>query len=355
MSIDKNKMSGLETQFFRSSSMIGQLNLGSEFKLNSEEQNSSDIGFGDKVLNITKNRMINRDGSFNVKRKGYSFIRSRSLYHYAISCSWPKFIFLVVIINLLTNCLFALVYFSLGQDSFNGMISQDPISGLLESFFFSVQTLATIGYGHVNPKSLYANLVVTAESITGLFMYAVASGLVFARSSRPSAKIIFSNNALISPYKERTGFMFRIVNERQNQILNLEARLLVSLYERDGHMKRRRFYELNLERRQVLFFPLHWTIVHPIDEDSPLYGKSEDELFNTDAEFLVLLSGLDDGFAQTVTAYNSYKLNELVWGAKFSDILEEQADGLISIDLNRIHEYSPAVLPSMKIEAKVNQ
>jgi inward rectifier potassium channel len=324
---------------------IGHVNLGINYKTLDEGPNSNDIGFGEKVLNITKRRMINRDGSFNVKRKGFSFIRSRSLYHYAISCTWPKFIFLVVFVNLLTNCIFALIYFLLGKDSFNGMLGETFFSRILESFFFSVQTLATIGYGQVNPKSIIANSVVTIESIVGLFMYAVASGLVFARSSRPSAKIIFSNKALISPYNEITGFMFRVVNERQNQILNLEARLLLSLYETEGNINRRKFYELKLERRQVLFFPLHWTIVHPIDKESPLFGKTEEQLFNTDAEFLVLLSGLDDGFAQTVSAYNSYKLTELVWGAKFTDILEEQTDGLISIDLNRIHEYSKVQLP----------
>ena len=236
-----------------------------------ESDPSKDLGFGEQVASRSRKRLINKNGTFNIARKGYSLFRSRSFYHYAISCSWPKFLALLICVYLLINILFAAFYFLMGPSELKGLSSQGGVPFFYECFFFSVQTLATIGYGGISPNSFGTNILVTIESIFALLLYAVCSGFIFARSSRPTARIRYSENALISPYQDITGFMFRIVNERQNQILNLEARVLLSWTEEIGEIKRRKFTELKLERAKVLFFPLHWTIVHPIEQDSPLW------------------------------------------------------------------------------------
>jgi len=338
MSTETERLVGLETQYINSASIISQLNLAEQIK------DKDDVGFGEQVLQKSKRRMVNRDGTFNVKKCGYSLLRSKSLYHKALTISWPAFFLSITLAYLAINLTFASVFFTLSSGNFYGMPDGNTLDRALNSFFFSVQTLATIGYGSISPKSVVANLFVTVESIVSVFVYALCSGLVFARYSRPTARIIYSENALIAPYKDGSAFMFRVINERQNQILNLEAKVMLSMNEYKNGIKKRSFHELSLERSRVLFFPLNWTIVHPIDKDSPLYGKTEEDLHQTDAEFLVLLTGLDDGFSQVVTSFSSFKPQEMVWGAKFSDLLEEK-EGIVRVDLNRIHEYQPAVLP----------
>jgi inward rectifier potassium channel len=335
---NNDELVGLETQYFRSASVISQLNISEQIK------DKDDVGFGEQVLKRSKRRMINRNGTFNVRKRGYSLFRSKSLYHKALALSWPSFFLAISVTYLLINLSFAFIYMLLPLDAFNGMPDGNFLDKFYNSFFFSVQTLATIGYGFISPRSITANIIVTAESIIAVFIYALCSGLVFARYSRPTAKILYSHKALIAPYKDTTAFMFRVINERQNQILNLEAKVMLSLNEYENGIRKRKFYELPLERTRVLFFPLNWTIVHAIDKESPLYGKSEHALHEGDAEFLILLTGLDDGFSQVVTSYNSYKPQEIVWGAKFSDLLEEE-NGIVHVDLNKIHDYHPAVLP----------
>jgi inward rectifier potassium channel len=164
----------------------------------------------------------------------------------------------------------------------------------------------------------------------------MSTGLIFARFSRPTARIRFSRNAVIAPYRGITALMLRIVNERSNQIVEVDAQLLFSRRADDDGTPRV-FDELGLERRHVVFFPLAWTIVHPIDETSPLFGLTAEDLLNVDAEFLVLLKGIDETFSQTVHARSSYTAAELVWDAQFTSMFNPlTADGVVSIDLERL-------------------
>jgi inward rectifier potassium channel len=214
---------------------------------------------------------------------------------------------------------------------------------LLEDFFFSVQTLATIGYGGLSPKGLAANVLVTIQALVGGLGFALATGLVFARFSRPSAKILFSERAIIAPYRNMSAFEFRIVNANSNELVDVTATISLSRIE-DQHGRRlRRFYTLPLERDQVRFFPLHWVIVHPIDEHSPLSGVTHEDLRTSDAEFLVLLSATDDTSSQIVHARTSYKFDELVWGAKFGDMFTTDSGGM-RIDVRKLNEIEPVSL-----------
>ncbi len=302
-----------------------------------------DLGFGSVVARESRKRLLNRDGSFNVVREGLQFFASWSPYHYLLTVSWPGFLSLIVACYLGLNAAFAAVYYALGPGDLAGVDDTGLGSRYLQDFFFSVQTFATIGYGHILPVGLAANVVVTLESIVGLLGFALATGLLFARFSRPTANILFSERALVAPYRDITAFEFRIVNARRNQLIEVEAKVLFSRF-RDGRGTRE-FYPLRLERDRVAFFPLSWTIVHPIDSDSPLFGLTEEEIREADGEFLILLSGMDETFAQTVHARSSYKADEVVWGARFTNLFNPPRDGLLSIDIGRLHNFERAPLP----------
>lgn len=297
-----------------------------------------DLGFGSVVARESRQRLLNRDGSFSVERTGLGFWAAISPYHALLTMSWVKFLSLAAGFYLLVNALFALGYVFCGPDSLQGLHDGRIPNQFLGAYFFSVQTLATIGYGHVSPFGLAANLVVTLESLVGLLGFALVTGMLFARFSRPTARILFSDIAVIAPYRGITAFEFRIVNQRTNEILELEAKVLYSRMETVGGKRVRRFDYLGLERHKVAFFPLSWTIVHPIDESSPLRGETEESLRNSDAEFLILLTGIDESVSQAVHARSSYKAHEIVWGATFSSIFRQSPkDGPLRIDVGKIH------------------
>ena len=298
-----------------------------------------DLGFGSVVARESRKRLLNRDGTFNVRREGLSFFQSLSVYHWTLTVSWPAFLGLVTAAYLVVNVLFALAYRLCGAGALRGPAGEMMTPSFGDAFFFSVDTLATIGYGSISPANLPANLVVTAESIVGLFGFAIAAGLMFARFSRPKAEILFSEQALIGPYRDRTGLMFRITNQRSSQIVELKARVLLSRRRSGSGRDEREFVPLLLERDRVALFPLTWTVVHPIDEQSPLSGAGPSDLEQCDAEFLVLLSGFDETFSQTVHTRSSYKWNEIVFGARFTSVfLPMESDGVVRVDVRRLHE-----------------
>lgn len=302
------------------------------------EEEVKDLGFGSVVAQRSRQRFVNRDGSFNVRRTGLAFWSSLSPYHLLLTVSWGKFLSLMTLYFVLINGAFALAYLACGAGALSGP-AEDPHNRFWQAFFFSVHTFATIGYGNIAPIGMAANLIVVIESLAGLLATAIITGLIFARFSRPTARIVFSNQAVIAPYKDITGFMFRITNARKTQLIAVEAKINLSLYEGGNGPTNRRFHQLKLERSRVDVFPLSWTIVHPIDEDSPLYGYTEDMLCHTDAEFVIMLTAIDETSAQMVHTRSSYKCNELVWGAKFSSIYEPIADDEpITIDVGRLHE-----------------
>lgn len=296
-----------------------------------------DLGFGTVVARESRQRLLNRDGSFNVRRTGLSFASSLSLYHYLLTVTWPRFLAIIVTGYLGVNALFAALYYACGPEALAGTRVPANSGRLVQSFFFSVETLATIGYGHVSPLSLPAHLVMTVESLVGLLGFAVAAGFVFAKVSRPTAAIVFSRQSVIAPYGDLTAFMFRIVNGRTNQLVELGAKVLLSRRKGDSAGSRE-FHQLDLERDRVAFFPLSWTIVHPITPASPLFGVSDEELRESDAEFLILLTGTDETFSQTVHARSSYVADEIVHGARFTNILRHaDSDGVLTVDISRVH------------------
>jgi inward rectifier potassium channel len=307
-------------------------------------QGPNDLGFGAVVSRESRQRLLNRDGSFNVERVGLPWYNSMSLYHTLINTSWTRFLGLVSLGYLLANLGFALLYFGLGPGSLHGPDVTAEAERLWQCFFFSVQTLATIGYGVVSPATRAANVVVAVESVTGLVGFAVVSGIAFARFARPVGRFIFSERALVAPFKGGTGLMFRTTNARQNQMLDVHARVLLARRIGPDRMQRE-FIELALEREHVAFFPLTWTVVHPITPTGPLWGATAESLGACDSEFIVLLSGVDETFSQTVFARTSYRGDEVVFGARFVDAFDRSRDdGVLRVDVRKLNEYERSPL-----------
>ncbi|HAC65987.1 MAG TPA: ATP-sensitive inward rectifier potassium channel 10 [Cyanothece sp. UBA12306] len=256
------------------------------------------------------------------------------LYHWLLSLSWSKFLILISLFYLAINILFACAYLTAGE----GIANAQPGS-FKDAFFFSIQTLSTVGYGSMHPNSLYAQLLVTIEVWIGLLLVAILTGLMFARFSRPTARVLFSKVAVICPFDGVPTLMFRAANRRENQIL--EAQIQVSLVRdevtKEGHHLRR-FYDLNLLRSKTPVFGLSWQVMHPIDQTSPLYGISPESLEQVQGEIWVILTGLDETFSQTIHSRHSYSSQEILWNMSFADIFSRSPGGKYQIDISRLDD-----------------
>ena len=309
------------------------------------ELRDRDLGFGSVVSSNRAHRLLNRDGSFNVVREGLGLLATLAPYHLLLTISWPGFIALVALLYVVMNLLFALLFLACGPDALAGPATHMLGGPFSQAFFFSIQTFATIGYGQIGPNGLAANVLVTVEALVGLMFQALATGLLFARFARPTAAIVFSRHAIIAPYAGMQSLQFRIANRRRrNEIIELEAQVLyTSFATNDRGQIVRRYRFLPLERNKVTFFPLTWTIVHPIDDSSPLKGKSREDLEREEAEILVLLTGVDETYEQTVHARTSYCANEIVWNARFQSVFRGLAPSdLLAIDVSRLNDIERA-------------
>jgi inward rectifier potassium channel len=298
-----------------------------------------DLGFGTEVAKGTRRRLLNRDGSFNVVRDGLNPLSSMSLYHWLLTISWPKFLAFITGSYVAINTLFAFAFLLLGTDALQSSAGSFAGQPFYRAFFFSVDTFATIGYGNIIPVGVVANTFVTIEALLNIVGVALATGVIFARFSRPSTRIIYSRNAIVAPYRDKMALEFRIANARSSQLIDVQIQAILTKIEQVGGSAVRKFYELTLERNRVVFFPLSWTVVHPIDSASPMWGLTHTDLVSGDAELLVLLIGTDETVSQTVHSRTSYQADEIVWGAKFANMfMRTEAEGIIGMNLSRIHD-----------------
>jgi inward rectifier potassium channel len=286
-------------------------------------------------------RLVGGGGRPNIVRLGLPSRRFNDLYHKLLNLSWPRLLGLLSGLYIGGNMLFALVYY---LDP-NGI--ENASGSYLDSFFFSVQTMATIGYGKMVPRSVFANLMVTIEAFLGLMSLAMITGLLFAKFSKPTARVLWSRVAAVSTREGVPSLMLRMANERGNQIVEAQLRLVLARNEttQEGE-KVRRFHDLALVRERNAIFALTWTAVHPITPASPLYGHTSESLRAIQAEIICSLMGIDETFSQTVHARHSYIVDEILWDVRFVDILGFQADGKRYVDYARFHEVEPASRPS---------
>ena len=262
--------------------------------------------------------------------------RLSDLYHFLLTESWPALLAGIVLIFAAINAIFAVIYM---LD--RGVENARPGS-FGDAFFFSVQTMATIGYGKMDPDTLLANIMVSVESLIGLVGLAMVTGLVFAKFSRPTARVRFSRVAIVSNRDGIPSFQFRMANMRANRIVDASAHVVFARQEQtlEGE-EMRRFYDLKLQRDRSALFIYSWTAIHPISDDSPLNGVTKEAMESARAEIIVSVTGLDETFAQTIHARHSYKPRDILWGRRFVDILERGPDGTLSIDYTHFDDVAP--------------
>jgi inward rectifier potassium channel len=291
-------------------------------------------------------RTINDDGQFNVHRRG-ARLHDFHPYLFLISTRLPVFVGLVLGAFIVTNLFFATIYMVLGPEHIKGVESSNLEGEFVNAFFFSAHTLTTVGYGNMYPVGVAANSISAIEALTGLMLFAIVTGLVFGRFSRPSARVGFSSHMLVAPYGDGLSLQFRIVNRRSNNLLELNARVMLMTVEWVEGQLRRKFRLLDLERDQVIFFPLTWTIVHPIGPDSPLYQKTAADLASMQAEILVFVKAFDETFGQTVNSRRSYRHSELVWGARFTPAFEIDPNGDLRLEMENVGSFERVELPQL--------
>lgn len=294
-----------------------------------------DLGFSTKSTD--RQRAINKDGSFNVTRRTSILPTFNDAFTNVIAMPWWKFNLLVVSYYLIANILFAGIYFLLGVNFIRG-VEGSEFEKFMDVFFFSAQTLTTVGYGYMSPKGILAGSVAAIESMVGLLGFALATGVLYGRFSRPSAKVVYSENLLVAPYKEGKALMFKMANARKNELIEVEVEVAMAINITENGQSTRRFYNLELERKKINFFPLTWTIVHPLDENSPIKDLQKEDLDAGDAEILIYLRAFDDTYAQTVHSRYSYLQEDIIWNARFINIIQQTEKGSL-VELDRINEH----------------
>lgn len=285
-------------------------------------------------------RAINKDGTFNVERRGTGW-RDIHPYLFLISIPWPAFLSLVFAAYLAVNTIFAALYYSLGPGHLLGGDAPDRLTRFLNAFFFSSHTLTTVGYGNIAPSAVSSNILAATEALIGLLGFALATGILFGRFSRPSARIGFSENALIAPYEGRTSLQFRILNRRPNALMEVEATVILMGVEGEQGKQKRTFQPLALERDTVDFLALTWTVVHPIDESSPLFGKTQEDAGRKQAEVIILIKAFDETFSQSVRARYSYRFDEIIWNAKFTPAFDFDETGTMVLNIDKVGSHVP--------------
>jgi len=300
-------------------------------KINPFSKQNNDTGFASNN-NEVGGRFINKDGSYNLVKEGMSFHKRFSIFHDMLNLPLWKFITIIFLFFIAINLLFATIYFVIGAQQLEGLTLGSKWKIFREMFYFSTQTFTTVGYGHVNPAGDGANIVAAIEALTGFLSLAIATGLIYGRFSKPRSYLEFSEQALISPYKEGKALMFRFAAFKdKHSLTELEIRVNVGLLVAENDKPDYKYFSLNLERTRVETMPMSWTVVHPIDDNSPFQGFSEEDMRTADVELYVSLRGFDDVFSNFVQQRTSYTFNEILFNRKFVPMYRESDDGKTTI------------------------
>ena len=284
-----------------------------------------------------RRRHFVRIGTRAIETRGLADGFWTDLYHRSMTVYWPVFFGSAAAIFVALNAVFAFLYW-LGRDPIANVASDLPLS----LFYFSIETLATVGYGDMHPQTDYGHLVATVEIFTGMCFLAVMTGLIFARFSRPRARFIFAAHPVVGMHQGQPTLMIRVANERHNTISQATARLwLLRLENVKEGSQLRRYYELKLERSEHPVFALSWTVFHPIDRTSPLHGVTMRDLAETDGALVLNLSGVDDSSAQHLHARRIYSHNDIRWSHRYKDMATQAEDGRLLLDYSLFHEIAP--------------
>jgi inward rectifier potassium channel len=314
--------------------------MASPKRINPFSKVNNDTGFGTNASDYG-GRFVNRDGSFNLRKEGVPFWERFSIFHTMLNMPNWKFIALILGFFLAINLAYTSIYLLIGTEGFTGMIANTGWQKFKEVYFFSTETFTTVGYGRVNPVGDGANFIASIEAMSGFLSFAVATGLIYGRFSKPKAYINFSNHAVISPYQDKTALMFRFVSYKDNHVLtNVEIKVNIGLQVEENNKHVYKFFDLHLERSRVDSLPMNWTVVHPIDENSPFVGFSFEDMKAADVELYVLVRGFDDSYSAVVLQRTSYTFDEIIFNKKFVPMYRESDDGKTTIvELHKLNEY----------------
>jgi inward rectifier potassium channel len=305
---------------------------------------NDDTGFSNTGI-INGSRFINKDGTFNLHKKGPFWDRF-SIFYTMISLPLWQFICIIVIFFFSINLVYTGIYWFIGAEQFTGFLSSAPGNIFKELYFFSTETFTTVGYGRINPTGDLANLVAAVEAMSGFLSFALATGLIYGRFARPRAHVAFSHQAVIAPYKDKTALMFRFVCYKQNHALtDVIVQVNLAMMVNENGESKYRYYTLSLERNKIESMPMNWTVVHPIDEQSPLVGFTSEDLTANDVEIYVVIRGFNDVYGNTVQQRTSYTYHEILFNRKFIPMYHETANGTV-LELHKLSKHEAITVQS---------
>ena len=313
-------------------------------KINSRAKPEINTGFGINANNYG-GRFINKNGRANIEKKGIGFLEKISWYHTMLLLPRWKFFLIIVLFYVCINLIFATIYLLIGVQSLGEIPSPSTLTNFAESFFFSTQTFTTVGYGRISPIGFLSSSVAAFEALLGLLSFALATGLLYGRFSKPVAYVRFSHNALIAPYKETNALMFRLVPFKNTNLVDAVVSVTLGMTLEENGVKLNRFYQLDLEFSTVNALTLSWTVVHPITEKSPFYNFTKNDFENMTGEVVVSVRAFDDMFSNIVVARTSYVFGEIYYGGKFELMFERDNSGEKTvIYIDKLNSFKPTDL-----------
>jgi inward rectifier potassium channel len=298
---------------------------------------NEDTGFSNTGI-TNGGRFINRDGSFNLRKEGRPLWNRFSIYYTMLTAPLWKFLSIIFISFICINLLYTGIYYWIGASQFTGLLFHSGWGIFKELFFFSTQTFTTVGYGRVNPVGDFAGSVASIEAMSGFLSFALATGLIYGRFARPRAHLAFSDYAVIAPYRDKTALMFRFACYKEHHALSdVTVQINLAMLIQENGQANYRYYDLPLERSKIESLPMNWTVVHPIDEQSPLLGFTKEDLQSADMELYVTVRGFNDVYSNTVQQRTSYTYQEIKMNRRFIPMYQETERGTI-LELQKLNK-----------------
>ncbi|WP_310555853.1 ion channel [Flavobacterium sp.] len=299
-------------------------------KQNKKLKTNENTGFGTNASNYG-GRFISKNGTANIHKKGIPILDQISWFHTMLQLPTWKFQVVILLFFISINFIFAFIYYTIGVEHLNGITATTEIEKFGQAYFFSAQTFTTVGYGHINPSGFLTSAIAATEALAGLLAFALATGLLYGRFSKPKAHLKFSENAIIAPFQDGTALMMRVAPYKNTNLTDAEAKLTLGMTIEENGKKINRFFPLDLEYDKVNALTLSWTLVHPITEDSPLYGFTSQDFKSQKGEILVFVKAFDEMFSNIVATRTSYTFEEIEYGAKFVQMYEHSLDNTKTI------------------------
>ncbi|HTB52523.1 MAG TPA: ion channel [Ferruginibacter sp.] len=323
-------------------------------KINTKAKAEINTGFGTNT-SAYGGRLMNKNGRTNIEKHGVGFLERISWYHTLLDLPLWKFLSILVFFFTFLNLIFALIYLAVGIQHLSGLDAVTTSDKFIEAYFFSAQTFTTVGYGRINPVGFVTSAISSLEALVGLLSFAIATGLFYGRFSKPEAFLRYSGNAIIAPYKDGAAFMFRVSPYKNTSLTDAEAKVTIGLFIEEDGVTRSEFFQAGLEYSTVNALTLSWTIVHPINEESPFYSFSAEDFAKAKGEIIVFVKAFDDMFSNEVVSRSSYVFGEIIVGAKFEPMYFRSPDHNKTIlDLDKLNSYTTIDITSILPVSKNN-